>query len=105
MSQTVDSIAPTPQPGAAEQEPTDDPTCLTVVRDDETWIAADAVAAAIGVGASLPEALAMWSEVAEGALRDLRDVNSSEGPPYLTDHMKEVLSWLEEALNGGVQDG
>ena len=46
----------------------------------------------------------MWLEVAEGALRVLRDENSSEGPPYLTARMKSVLSWLEEAHDGGVQD-
>ena len=105
MSQTVDSIAPPPQPGAAEQLPPSDPSYLIVDRDDDgTWIASDVAAAAIGTGATLPEALAMWSEVAEGALRDLRDVHNSEGPPHLTARMGGALSWLEEALDGGVQD-
>ena len=106
MSPTVDSMAPAPQAATEGQVPPGDPPYLTVERDDDgTWIASDVAAAAIGTGATLPEALAMWSEVAEGALRDLRDVNNSEGPPHLTARMKGVLSWLEEALNGGVQDG
>lgn len=105
LSQTVHSIAPAPQPAAAEQAPPGDPSYLIVERDDDgTWIASDVAAAAIGTGATLPEALAMWSEVAEGALRDLRDVHHSEGPPHLTARMEDALSWLEEALDGGVQD-
>ena len=99
------SIAPAPQPAAAEQAPPGDPSYLIVERDDDgTWIASDVAAAAIGSGATLPEALAMWSEVAEGALRDLRDVHHSEGPPHLTARLEDALSWLEEALDGGVQD-
>ena len=105
MSQTVDSKASAPSPPTWGETSPGDQYHLVVERDDDgTWIAADIAAAAIGIGATLPEALAMWSEVAEGALRDLRDENSSEGPPHLTDHMKGVLSWLEEVLNGGVQN-
>ena len=106
MPQTVNSIAPAPQPATAQQAPPGDPSFLIVERDEDgTWIASDIATAAVGTGATLPEALAMWSEVAEGALRDLREVHNSEGPPHLTARMKDVLSWLEEALDGGVQHG
>ena len=106
MSQTVDSTAPVSSPPTWGEASPGDRYHLVVERDDDgTWIAADIAAAAIGIGATLPEALTMWSEVAEGALRDLRDENSSEGPPYLTARMKSALSWLEEAFDGGVQDG
>ena len=105
MSQTVDSTASTPTPPTwGEASPGDQ--CQFVVERDEdgTWIAADIAAAAIGIGATLPQALTMWLEAAEGALRVYRAENSSEGPPYLAAHMKSVLSWLEEALDGGVRD-
>ncbi len=106
MSQTVDSIAKAPSPPTWGERSPGDQYHLVVERDDDgTWIAADIATAAIGIGATLPEALAMWSEVAEGALRDLREAHNSEGPPHLTARMKGVLSWLEEAFDGGVQDG
>ena len=105
MSQTVDSIASAPAPLTWGEASPGDQYHLVVQRDDDgTWIASDIAAAAIGIGATLPEALTMWLEVAEGALRVYRDENSSEGPPYLTAHVKSVLSWLEEALDGGVQN-
>lgn len=105
MSQTVDSMATAPSPPTwGEASPGDQYHLVVEREDDGTWIAADIAAAAIGIGATLPEALTMWLEVAEGALRELRDENNSEGPPHLTARMKGVLSWLEEALDGGVQD-
>ena len=105
MSQTLDSATSAPQPPTWGDASPGDQYHLVVERDDDgTWIAADIAAAAIGIGATLPEALAMWSEVAEGALRDFRDENNSEGPPHLTARMKSALSWLEEVLDGGVQD-
>ena len=105
MSQTVDSEVSTPSPPTWGEASPGDQYHLLVERDDDgTWIAADIAAAAIGIGATLPKALAMWTELAEGALRDYRDENSSEGPPYLTARVKGVLSWLEEALDGGVQN-
>ena len=106
MSQTLDSEASAPSPPTWGEASPGDQYHLVAQRDDDgTWIASDIAAAAIGIGATLPEALTMWLEVAEGALRDYRDENNSEGPPYLTAHMKGVLSWLEEALDGGVRDG
>lgn len=106
MSQTLDSTATAPQPPTWGEASLGDQYQLVAQRDDDgKWIVSDIAAAAIGIGATLPKALAMWLEVAEGALRDLRDAHDSEGPPYLAAHMEGVLSWLEEALNGGVQDG
>ena len=106
MSQTVDSIASATSPPTWGEASPGDQYHLVAQRDEDgTWIASDIAAAAIGIGATLPEALTMWLEVAEGALRDYRDENSSEGPPHLTARMKGVLSWLEEAFDGGVQDG
>ena len=105
MSETVDSTASTPSPPTWGEVPRGDECQLVVQRgDDGIWVAGDIAAAAIGFGTTLPEALTMWIAMAEGALRDYRAENSSEGPPYLAAHMKGVLSWLEEALDGGVQD-
>lgn len=106
MSRAVDSMATVPSPPTWGEETPGDQYHLVAQRDEDgTWIASDIAAAAIGIGTTLPEALRMWLEVAEGALRDYRDEDSSEGPPYLTAHMKGVLSWLEEALDGGDRDG